>query len=389
MRGVGSRAPIPLITIGILAVASLVASCGGEAREADVAAEALTSTTLASVETRTSLDVEDGDDFTAGDDGESSGPAVSLVDTLWILVSGLEVVDGYEPSLLFGSGGHDGGNGFGADYDVSGTSLTITMRYITTVGCSGDRAAVAEAFQGAIAVADSYEVSGDQLMLRGPTVELVFEAPPAIDFGQVVDVIWLLDELVHEGERLLVEGSVGFIELRSDGTFVGSTGCRELSGRWQGAAANVVGFADLAAEGTCRPSLVDQDGFVIGVLEGGTDLTFDGEQLRAGALGNRSLVFRRAQPEEAPHQISTSDQIGLDHDPAVTWAVGGLDGMGDVEGWAGRGAGGPVVAEVGAGERLVAAGTQIADVDGEIWRRIHTDAFAEGWILDRYLVQLG
>ncbi|MCP4965876.1 MAG: META domain-containing protein, partial [bacterium] len=253
MRGVGSRAPIPLVTIGILAVAS----CGGEAREADVAADALTSTTLASVETRTSLDVEDGDDFTAGDDGESSGPAVSLAGTLWILVSGLEVVDGYEPSLLFGSGGHDGCNGFGADYDVSGTSLTITMRYITTVGCSGDRAVVAEAFQGAIAVADSYEVSGDQLMLRGPTVELVFEAPPAIDLGQVVDVIWLLDELVHEGERLLVEGSVGFLELRSDGTFVGSTGCRELSGRWQGAAANVVGFADLAAEGTCRPSLVD------------------------------------------------------------------------------------------------------------------------------------
>ncbi|MCP4967324.1 MAG: hypothetical protein GY926_19095, partial [bacterium] len=132
-----------------------------------------------------------------------------------------------------------------------------------------------------------------------------------------------------------------------------------------------------------------QDGFVIGVLEGGTDLTFDGEQLRAGALGNRSLVFRRAQPEEAPHQISPSDQIGFDHDPSITWAVGDLDGMEYVEVWAEPGAGGPVVAEVGAGERLVAAGIQVVDVDGEIWRRIHTDAFAEGWILDRYLVQLG
>ena len=303
-------------------------------------------------------------------------------------MSGLDFVDGYAPSLTFGSGGHDGCNGFGADYEPSGSALTITMTFINQAGCLPDVAAAADAFQAAIAAIDSYEVSTDRLTLRGPAIELVFEAPPTVDFDQIVDVTWLLEAFIHEGDRTLIEGSVGFLELSGDGSLVGSTGCRELSGTWQAGSGNVVVFTSLRADGTCRRSLVDQDGFVIGVLEGRADLAHDGETLEARALGNQSLVFRRAEPGEAPAVVSPTEQVGFDHDPSVSWIVSDLDGMDYVEVVAEPGADGPIVGEVEAGERLIAAGTETVVIDGVEWRQIHKIDSAEGWIPDRYLVRV-
>ena len=87
-----------------------------------------------------------------------------------------------------------------------------------------------------------------------------------------------------------VSGVRATLELFSDGSMLGSTGCRTLNGNYAIAGAEVQ-MTELTAHGDCPSELVDQDTQVVTVL-GSFRATVVGETLTLTSAGNMGLRYR-------------------------------------------------------------------------------------------------
>ena len=102
--------------------------------------------------------------------------------------------------------------------------------------------------------------------------------------------------------------------------------------------------------------------------------------------GNVGLIYRRGPGGEIPSAPTAADQVGFVFDPTLVWAAIDLSPLEYVIVRSAPDATDQeVVAELGSRERLVAASIEVIEVAGELWRNVHTDADAEGWVQDRYL----
>ena len=81
------------------------------------------------------------------------------------------------------------------------------------------------------------------------------------------------------------------LRLSADGTFTGSTGCREISGEYL-LTGDTVQFTSFGAQGDRGADVKWQDGQVITVLEGGFTATIDGGRLTVTGSGGEALCYR-------------------------------------------------------------------------------------------------
>ena len=88
---------------------------------------------------------------------------------------------------------------------------------------------VSPPYFAALSDINHFELSGERLLLRGPTSELKFERIPPLPTADLVDRRWTLNNL--NGEPLSSGVDVQ-VMLNSDGTFALETGCRDLAGLW-------------------------------------------------------------------------------------------------------------------------------------------------------------
>ena len=72
---------------------------------------------------------------------------------------------------------------------------------------------------------------------------------------------------------------------------LGSTGCRDLHGRYEVVRAEVL-MTEMAAEGECSPELQDQDGLVVTVLGDGFRPAVIGQDLTLTSMGGLGLAYR-------------------------------------------------------------------------------------------------
>jgi heat shock protein HslJ len=79
----------------------------------------------------------------------------------------------------------------------------------------------------------------------------------------------------------------------SDGSLLGSTGCRSLSGDYvlTGTAVSVSG---LEADGACPSELTDQDALVVTVLSNGFTAEVQGNTMILTSTGGMGLVYLAA-----------------------------------------------------------------------------------------------
>jgi heat shock protein HslJ len=75
----------------------------------------------------------------------------------------------------------------------------------------------------------------------------------------------VLESLIQGDAVSSVQGDPWLV-LEADGTMTGSTGCRDLSGRYV-VSGDELTWTDLRAEGECSARLEEQDSFVVSVLE--------------------------------------------------------------------------------------------------------------------------
>ena len=189
------------------------------------------------------------------------------VEGSWQLVSG--TVDGEQipileshPVTLTLAGGEAGGtascNGYGGVYDLDGSTITFSETHATAMACIPGETMVAETLylEGLIRVSG---VGIDEGMtLSGEGVSLVFESLPPVPEAELTGTVWVLDGLVTGDTVTSVDGEPATLELFTDGSVLGSTGCRTLAGQYVVDGPQVL-FTELAANGECEPGLAAQD----------------------------------------------------------------------------------------------------------------------------------
>jgi len=185
-------------------------------------------------------------------------------------------------------------NHYGGRLESSGPSFKVIEVSSTAMGCEAPIAASEAAFLQALGRVASATRAGDRLLLSGPGVELRFVALQPVNAAALVDTRWILETLTNADIAQSPQGAEATLELRSDGSLRGSTGCRQLTGRYvvQG---DEVRITELAADGECNPELQAQDSHVADVIGDGFQATVDGDRLTLVQDGSLGLIYRQAR----------------------------------------------------------------------------------------------
>jgi heat shock protein HslJ len=178
----------------------------------------------------------------------------------WELTSGsldgepVVMVAGHSITLSFtdgDAGGTAACNGYGGPYTISGAELTFAPPTVTEMACSPIDVMDSEAaYLAALIRVSNYSMGEAGLSLTGDGVELVFVEIPPVPTAGLAGTLWVLDSLVRVDAISSVTGERATLELFSDGSVLGSTGCRSFTGHYQMSGPEVV-FTDFAAEGEC------------------------------------------------------------------------------------------------------------------------------------------
>ncbi len=193
-------------------------------------------------------------------------------------------------------GGTAACNGYGGEYQLSGNVFSITGGLaVTEMACQPDEVMESERrFLEALAEVGSVELQDETLVLSAGATGLIFTPLPPVPTAELTGTVWVLDGLI-QGDAVSspVAGERATLELFTDGSFIGSTGCRTISGTYQITGAEVQ-FTDWGADGECTEELREQDGRVISALEGGFRVEIEGDRMTTWVAGDEGLVYRAA-----------------------------------------------------------------------------------------------
>jgi heat shock protein HslJ len=219
----------------------------------------------------------------------------------WELTSGR--VDGVEipiveehPITLTIEGAEIGGtaacNSYGGRLTVTDGRLEIRDLGMTAMACEEPMMAAESAYTAALAAVESIGGEHGELVLSGPNVELRFSALPPPPTAEVVDTTWVLETVFVGDVASSPVGEAATLELRSDGTFSGSTGCRSFSGEWLEQGEQIIA-PSFGMDGTeCPPEMRQQDDHVVSVIGDGFRASVVADLLTLTDPGGVGLVYR-------------------------------------------------------------------------------------------------
>lgn len=231
----------------------------------------------------------------------SSGPFLPSMEGSWELVSGtvdgtpIPIVEGH-PITLDVSGDGFGGiaacNHYGAVIDPPPAPGEPYEIFSTAMACLDEGVMESEmAYLAAVERVAGAAEDGDELVLLGEGTELRFRATEPPPVASMTGTVWVLEGLIEGDAVSSVMGEPATLELFTDGSVLGSTGCRTLAGRYEISGADVV-FTELTMSGECSDELAFQDNHVTSVLGDGFDARIDGANLTLTSRGHLGLLYR-------------------------------------------------------------------------------------------------
>jgi heat shock protein HslJ len=222
------------------------------------------------------------------------------IDGEWQLQSGtnqgqaIPIVPSSRPTLKIDGdkvGGSSACNIYGGTITLDGSKVTISALSMTEMACDEDRMASEAAYLAALPRVTGAELSGDTLILTGPQVELRYTLVPPVADADLVGTIWILESLISgDAVSSTVAGRVT-LELATDGTFAASTGCRDVTGRYQVTDGQVQVTLDPYDLIGCAAELGEQDQHILDVLAHGFETQIHGDQLTLTA-GDQGIGYR-------------------------------------------------------------------------------------------------
>jgi heat shock protein HslJ len=205
------------------------------------------------------------------------------------------IVDGYPITLSLtdeGAGGTAACNGYGGMYEIAGAQITFSELLWTEMACVAEGVMESEqTYLEGLLLVGAYSMTEDSLTLSGEQVQLDFTALPPAPTAELTGTVWVLETLLDGDAASSVNGDRATLELFTDGSMLGSTGCRTLDGQYIVSGAEVA-MTEMTAHGECPAELEAQDGHVVTVLGDGFSTGVDGQVLTLTSSGDLGLVYR-------------------------------------------------------------------------------------------------
>lgn len=228
-------------------------------------------------------------------------PAAEPLDGAWELTGGMidgvaiELVDGHRVTLVIeGStvGGVAACNHYGGELVTDGDAVRIDAFGMTEMACAEPAMALEAAYIDALLRVEAITRSGDELVARAEGVELAFALRPPPPTADLVETRWILESLVSGEVVASPMGEPANLELRADGTFSGSTGCRSFSGEWI-ENGDEIDTPRWGMDGrVCPAELEAQDRHVVDVIGDGFAVLIDGDRLVISDQSGLGLAYR-------------------------------------------------------------------------------------------------
>ena len=234
---------------------------------------------------------------------EPGPPSTSFRGT-WQLVDGhgpegdVRVINGFRITLDLrdeNASGTAACNWYGGGVVIRSGSFALRGGSVTEMACRADVMESESAYLAALRAADAISRKDDTLILTGDETELRFVLLPPIPTAELIDTRWELETLIYgpSNDSVASSAAPAHLVLKSDGTVAGSTGCRELHGKWT-EAGDEIAFTTFGGDGKCSEELREQDDHVVGVLGDGFTVEIEGDQLKVFSRGGLGLAYRAA-----------------------------------------------------------------------------------------------
>jgi heat shock protein HslJ len=233
----------------------------------------------------------------ADPDGQRADPTPIA----WELASGsvdgteIPVVDGHPVTLSFtddAAGGTAACNRYAGSFVISRGDITFSDLGSTEMACMPETVMESETlYLEALPLVDEFSMTEDELNLSGEGVELTYTALPTVPTSELTGTVWVLDTVVQGNSVTSVGGERATLELFTDGSMLGSTGCRTLAGNFTVSGAELV-MTEMSAHGECPTELEEQDSHVVTVLGDGFRVAIEGETLSVTAAGGQGLTYK-------------------------------------------------------------------------------------------------
>jgi heat shock protein HslJ len=182
-------------------------------------------------------------------------------------------------------------NQYSATYSLDGDAVAFEGLGGTELGCEPDVMAAETAYLRSLAAVDTVVVEDGGLVLRGDGVELRFTPVVPVPDSPLEGTRWLLETVVEGETASSTVGEPALLELRPDGTFSASTGCRTLAGTWRPADDSLVLSVHPYDTFGCPAPVDRQDRQVLDLLGGRPTVEITEDRLTLTGDG-RGLVYR-------------------------------------------------------------------------------------------------
>lgn len=193
-------------------------------------------------------------------------------------------------------GGRSACNEYGGRIELAGDGVRIGELGMTAMACAPEEVmALEEAYVAALRRVRAIEVIDGQLALRGEAIDLRFDPQPPPPVAELVDTSWVLETMFVGDVASPPGGDPATLELRADGTFSGSTGCRTFTGRWIEAGAQIQAPELRMDDAECPAELAEQDSHVVSVIGDGFMPSVEGDLLTLVDPGSVGLVYRAGE----------------------------------------------------------------------------------------------
>ena len=183
-------------------------------------------------------------------------------------------------------------NHYGGEIMVGVDGLEIDDLGGTAMGCEEPAMSAESAYMGALVRVRGIERDGEELVAHADGVELRFAALEPPPTAGLIDTAWVLETVFVGDVAAPPLGEPATLELRADGTFTGSTGCRTFSGQWMEQGDQIQAPTWGMDQTECPADLSAQDNHVVSVIGDGFIPTIEGDLLTLLDPGGIGLVYR-------------------------------------------------------------------------------------------------
>lgn len=237
----------------------------------------------------------------AGQGSSQPDPSDAPVVGDWVLTGGS--IDGVDAPVLeehritltiTGSqiGGVAACNHYGGEITVGANGLVIENLGQNLMGCEEPAMRAESVYVGALPRIRQIEREGEELVALGDGVELRFAALEPPPTAELIETTWILETMFVGDVASPPRGEPATLELRVDGTFSGSTGCRTFSGQWMEQGDQIQAPTWGMDQTECPAGLSAQDNHVVSVIGDGFTPSIEGELLTLVDPGGIGLIYR-------------------------------------------------------------------------------------------------